>query len=124
LNRKLENMANTTNKNQASFTATLWVIAAVQFLTPFMFSAIGVALPAIGKEFSSGAVQLGLIEMVYILGVALLLLPVGRYADIYGRKKIFFSGTIVITLATLALALAPNVNLLIFSALFKVLVRR
>ena len=106
-------MANTTNKNQASFTATLWVIAAVQFLTPFMFSAIGVALPAIGKEFSSEAVQLGLIEMVYILGVALLLLPVGRYADIYGRKKIFFSGTIVITLATLALALAPNVNLLI-----------
>lgn len=106
-------MVNTTNDNQVSFTATLWVIAAVQFLTPFMFSAIGVALPAIGKEFSSGAVQLGLIEMVYILGVALLLLPVGRYADIYGRKKIFFSGTIIITLATLALALAPDINLLI-----------
>jgi len=106
-------MANTTKENQTSFTATLWVIAAVQFLTPFMFSAIGVALPTIGEEFSSGAVQLGLIEMVYILGVALLLLPVGRYADIYGRKKIFFSGTIVITLATLALALAPDVNTLI-----------
>ena len=106
-------MLNTTKQNQAPFTATLWVIAVVQFLTPFMFSAIGVALPAIGKEFSSGAVQLGLIEMVYILGVALLLLPAGRYADIYGRKKIFFSGTILITLATLALALAPTVNLLI-----------
>ena len=100
-------------QKQTPFTATLWVIAAVQFLTPFMFSAIGVALPAIGEEFSSRAAQLSLIEMVYTLGVALLLIPIGRYADIYGRKKIFFSGTIVITLATLALALAPNVNLLI-----------
>jgi EmrB/QacA subfamily drug resistance transporter len=113
VNRKPENMINTSKDEQTPFTATLWVIAAVQFLTPFMFSAIGVALPAIGKEFSSGAVQLGLIEMVYILGVALLLLPVGRYADIYGRKKIFFSGTILITLATFALAFAPTVNLLI-----------
>ncbi|PHR29813.1 MAG: MFS transporter [Desulfotalea sp.] len=106
-------MISTTKQNQAPFTAILWVIAAVQFLTPFMFSAIGVALPAIGKEFFSGAVQLGLIEMAYILGVALLLLPVGRYADIYGRKKLFFSGAVVMTLATLALALAPTVKLLI-----------
>lgn len=106
-------MATPPKENQTPFTSALWVIAAVQFLTPFMFSAIGVALPVIGEEFSSGAVQLGLIEMVYVLGMALLLLPAGRYADIYGRKKIFFSGTVVITLATIALALAPNVNLLI-----------
>lgn len=91
----------------------LWVIAAVQFLTPFMFSAIGVALPTIGREFTAGAVQLGLIEMVYILGVALLLLPMGRFADIHGRRRIFLSGTALLTLATLALAMAPNITLLI-----------
>lgn len=94
--------------------ATLWVIAAVQFLTPFMFSAIGVALPTIGREFSAGAVQLGLIEMVYILAVALLLLPIGRFADIHGRRRIFISGTVILTLATFVLATAPTVNLLIF----------
>ena len=93
--------------------ATLWVIAAVQFLTPFMFSAISVALPTIGREFSAGAVQLGLIEMVYILAVALLLLPVGRFADIHGRRRIFLSGTVLLTLATLALATAPTITLLI-----------
>ncbi|EKD39992.1 MAG: hypothetical protein ACD_75C00213G0002 [uncultured bacterium] len=94
--------------------ATLWVIAAVQFLTPFMFSAIGVALPTIGREFSAGAVQLGLIEMVYILAVALLLLPIGRFADIHGRRRIFISGTVILTLATFVLATAPTINLLIF----------
>ena len=54
----------------------LYVVASVQFLTPFMMSATGVALPAIGREFNAGAVHLGLIEMVYILAVTLLLLAV------------------------------------------------
>jgi MFS family permease len=100
-------------------TATLWVIATVQFLTPFMFSAIGVALPSIGREFAAGAVQLGLIEMVYVLAIALLLLPIGRFADIHGRKRIFLSGTMVITLATLALALSPTIGFLIVFRFFQ-----
>lgn len=107
------------HKTTSSPSVTLWVIAAVQFLTPFMFSAIGVALPAIGREFSAGGVQLGLIEMVYILAIALLLLPVGRFADIHGRKRIFISGTLLITLATLALAMAPTIRILIFLRFFQ-----
>ena len=107
------------NEKQNPASATLWVIAAVQFLTPFMFSAIGVALPAIGREFAAGAVQLGLVEMVYILGVALFLLPIGRFADIHGRKKIYLAGIILMTLATLALALAPTIETLILFRFFQ-----
>jgi MFS family permease len=100
-------------KKEQSLAATLWVIAAVQFLTPFMFSAVGVALPTIGHEFAASAVHLGLIEMVYILGVALFLLPMGRFADIHGRKRIFLTGNFLIILATLALSLAPTIEFLI-----------
>ena len=88
----------------------LWVIAAVQFLTPFMFSAIGIALPAIGLEFSATGADLGLISMVYILGTALFLLPTGRLGDIYGRKKIFFAGIIVMTIATAALGFSTSIK--------------
>ncbi|PIU48935.1 MAG: MFS transporter [Desulfobacterales bacterium CG07_land_8_20_14_0_80_52_14] len=106
-------------KNEKSLAATLWVIAAVQFLTPFMFSAVGVALPTIGREFSASAVHLGLIEMVYILGVALFLLPMGRFADIHGRKRIFLAGNFLMTLATVALSLAPNIEFLIIFRFFQ-----
>lgn len=99
-----------TEKSAVSPTATLVVVTIVQFLTPFMFSAVGVALPALGREFSANAVHLGMIEMVYILAVATLLLPVGRFADIYGRKRIFITGTVVITAATLALSMAPDIE--------------
>ncbi len=96
--------------NAGSSTVILIVISMVQFLTPFMFSAVGVALPTIGREFSATAVHLGLIEMVYILAVALFLLPVGRYADIYGRKKIFISGAAIITMATFILSLTSTIE--------------
>jgi EmrB/QacA subfamily drug resistance transporter len=93
--------------------ATIAAVTIVQFLTPFMFSAVGVALPALGTEFSANAVQLGLIGMAYTLGIALFLLPVGRFADIYGRKKIFISGTAAMIVTTVALAAAPNIELFI-----------
>lgn len=78
-----------------------------------MMSAVGVALPAIGQEFSAGAVGLGLVEMVYILAVALIMLPAGRIADIHGRKKVFVAGAILLTLATLLLGLSPTIQIFI-----------
>ncbi|MCG8565687.1 MAG: MFS transporter, partial [Desulfobacterales bacterium] len=92
----------------------LFVVSAVQFLTPFMMSAVGVALPAIGAEFNAGAMELGLVEMLFILAFALILLPAGRLADIHGRKKIFILGTGIFTAATLILGLAPSMGLFIF----------
>jgi len=107
------------NPSEQFLSTTLWVIAAVQFLTPFMFSAVGVALPTIGREFSAGAVHLGLIEMVYILGLALFLLPLGRFADINGRKKVFLTGTFLMIFATIALSLASTIEFLIIFRLIQ-----
>lgn len=98
---------------------TIFVVAVVQFLTPFMMSAVGVALPAIGKEFSAGAFQLGLVEMAYILSGGFLMLPAGRFADIHGRKKVFTSGLVIFIVATFCIALAPTIKILIFLRLFQ-----
>ncbi len=96
--------------DKSSEMITLAVVCAVQFLTPFMMSAVGVALPAIGKEFNASAAQLGLVEMVYILAVALLLLPMGRLGDIHGRKKIFITGICIFCLSTLMVAMAWSIE--------------
>lgn len=91
----------------------LFVLSAVQFLSPFMLSAVGVALPSIGEEFQAGALQLGLVEMVFILAYALVMLPAGRMADIHGRKKVFILGIVFFIAATLLLGLSPDINLFI-----------
>ncbi len=84
--------------NPSSRSATLLVVCVAHFLMPFMMSAVGVALPSIGREFSASALQLGLVETSYMLSASIFLLAMGRFGDIYGRRKIFQLGIIIFTL--------------------------
>ena len=59
------------------------------FLTPFDGSAVNIALPAMGAEFHMDAIALSWIATAYLLAAALFLVPIGKIADIYGRKRIF-----------------------------------
>lgn len=101
--------ADTTNKS-ASPQVTLLVVSAVQFLTPFLASSVSVALPVIGREFNAGAMLLSMVQLIYILAVSSLLLPIGRYADIHGRKKIFILGIILLTAATFLITTATSIQ--------------
>jgi EmrB/QacA subfamily drug resistance transporter len=85
------------------------------FLTPFMGSAINVALPTIGKEFSMSAIAMGWVATSFILSAAMSLVPLGRIADIYGRKRIFLWGTVVFTFASLLCGWANSEEFLIFA---------
>ncbi len=77
------------------------------FLTPMMSSAVSIALPAIAREFSMKAVSLGWVATAFLLAASALLLPFGRLADIYGRKRVFAIGTMVVVCASLLAGLAP-----------------
>ncbi len=83
------------------------------FLTPFMSSAINVAIPAIDREFKMSAVALGWVATAFMLPAAMLLVPLGRLADIVGRRKVFAVGLGVHTAATALAALAPSGGFLI-----------
>lgn len=97
----------------------LTVVCAVQFLTPFMMSSVGVALPAIGEEYAASGVQLGLVETVFILAVSLFLLPSGRLGDLYGHKRVFLLGTVLFIGATLAASLAGGIDLFLLWRFFQ-----
>jgi MFS family permease len=78
------------------------------FLAPFMGSSVFIGLPSIGKEFAMDAVTLSWVSTSYILAAAMFLVPFGRIADIYGRKKIFKCGIIIDIIASLLLAFSFN----------------
>lgn len=94
--------------------AALFVASVASFLTPFMGSAINIALPSIGAHFSAHAIILSWVSTAYLLSAAVFLIPFGRLADIYGRKKIFLIGIAVFTLASLFTGLSWNIQILIF----------
>ena len=91
----------------------LFIAALASFLTPFMGSSVNVALPAIARRFDLAPAQLTWIQTAYLLAAAVCLLPFGRLADIFGRKKIFTAGIALFTATSLACALAPSAGWLI-----------
>ena len=74
---------------------------------------MNIALPSIGKEFAMDAVLLSWVSTCYLLTTAIFLVPFGRIADIYGRKKIFFSGFLLFTLCSLVAGVAHSPLMLI-----------
>lgn len=97
-----------TEKNTVSKGVALFVTTLSSFLTTFMASSITIALPTIAKEFTIDAVTLNWVAASNLLASAIFLVPFGKLADIYGRKKIYISGIIVFSVSSLISALAPN----------------
>jgi EmrB/QacA subfamily drug resistance transporter len=99
---------------------TALVIAILSsFMTPFMGSSINLALPAIALEFRIDAVILTWIPTAYLLASAVCLVPFGRLADLYGRKRVFGFGIVVLTLSSLLCALSSSALQLIVFRIFQ-----
>ena len=103
-------VGDTQNKRAALLVATLG-----SFLTPFMGSSITIALPSIGSELAMDAISLGWVATAYLLAAAMFLVPLGRIADIYGRKRIFAYGILTYTVASILSAVATSAAMLIAS---------
>lgn len=93
--------------------AALLVATLANFLTPFMSSAVNIALPSIGSEFASSAILLSWVPTAFLLAAAMFAVPFGRISDIYGMKKIFTYGIIIFTIASFLSAISPNTESLI-----------
>jgi EmrB/QacA subfamily drug resistance transporter len=78
-----------------------------------MASAVNVALPRIGSEFGMNAIILGWVATSYILAAAIGLVPLGRVADMCGRKRVFCWGVIVFTVGAVASPLSGSATTLI-----------
>jgi EmrB/QacA subfamily drug resistance transporter len=100
-------------KNLVLFAATV-----SSFLSPFTVSSTNVALPTIAREFHMGAILMTWVPMAYILAGATFLLPFGKIADIYGRKRVFTYGIAVFTLASLLAGIAFSTPMFILSMVF------
>lgn len=80
-----------------------------------MGSAVNIALPTIGNELSMNTVTLSWVAMGFLLSSAVMLVPFGKLADIWGRRRMLLFGNIFFTCATLSCAWSQNGGWLLFS---------
>ncbi len=78
------------------------------FLITFNSSALNVALPSIGKEVGADPITMGWVVNGFLLASTALLMPLGRLADIAGRKRTFISGLLIFALSSALSALSNS----------------
>ncbi len=84
----------------------LVVASLASFLVPYTVSSLNVALPAISASFDIDAVTLGWVTSAYLLTAAICIVPFGKLADMYGRKRFFILGNILFALGSLLAAVS------------------
>ncbi len=105
--------------NYSKKRGALLVTTLGSFLTPFMGSSINVALPSIAKEFAMDVILMNWVAMSFLLTAAASLVPFGRVADLYGRKRVFVYGLIVYVVSSLLSATSASPILIILYRAFQ-----
>lgn len=98
---------------------TLAAVCSVQFMAPFMLTAVGVALPTLGRDLNASAVQLGLVEQLYALSLAMTMLAFGRLGDLKGQGRVFLAGLVVFTTMTASLGLTRSMEMIMIQRFFQ-----
>lgn len=86
----------------------LAAITVVSFLLLLEDTAVSVALPDIRRELGVGLTGLEWVVNAYTLALAVLVLPAGKLADAYGRRRAFVGGLVIFTAASLLAGLATS----------------
>ncbi len=101
-----------------------WRVSLIVCVGVFMASLdlfiVNIAFPAIGRHF--GGASLGSLSWIlsgYAIVFATLLVPAGRWADAFGRKRAFLLGLGLFVLSSAACALAPSVVVLVLARLLQ-----
>jgi EmrB/QacA subfamily drug resistance transporter len=84
------------------------VIAAAQLMVMLDLTIVNIALPSIGRDLHFSAANLTWTIDAYVLVFGGMLLLGGRSGDLFGRRRMFVTGILLFTLASLAGGLATN----------------
>ncbi len=72
-----------------------------------------VALPEIEAHFGSDLPTVQWVVVAYALAISVLLLPVGKLADVVGRKRVYVAGLVVYLVSAIVSGFAVNMPMLI-----------
>ena len=88
-------------------------ISLASFMTPFGMSMLNLSLPEIGAEFGVSAYALGWVSTACLFSSVLFLVPMARLSDLVGRKKIFLTGMLIVTVSAILEPFSPSFWILI-----------
>ena len=107
--------AGSTNSLTGSPNYKYWVFGALAigtFASVVDHGSVNIALPTIARNFQTDLTTIQWVVITYALTISALLLPMGRLADLVGRKKIYIAGMMVMALGAALSGLSPTLEML------------
>ncbi|MCB1469278.1 MAG: MFS transporter, partial [Rhizobiaceae bacterium] len=96
-----------------------WIALAILLAATFMnlidVTIVNVALPTMQEAFSASTSEIEWVVAVYVLALAMGLMPFGRMGDIVGRRNMFVLGVAVFTIASAMCGFSGSMTMLIVS---------
>jgi EmrB/QacA subfamily drug resistance transporter len=83
-------------------------IAAGAFVSVLDQTGVSLALPRIATEFGATIPLVQWVALGYILVTGALLIPMGRFSDLIGRKRVYVAGFVIFIFSALAAGLSPS----------------
>ncbi len=93
----------------------LGIVLTAVFVQLLDISIVNVAIPSIQTDLGADAASIQLVLAGYQLAFACTLITAARLGDIRGRRKLFLSGMVVFTVASLLCGLAPEPSTLVLA---------
>jgi EmrB/QacA subfamily drug resistance transporter len=103
--------------NQPDTRPAFAVILAAGFMTLLDVSIVNVALPSIQTSLGADPSHLQWLVAGYSLAFGLILVPAGRFGDVFGRRRVFLAGMALFTVASVACGLVTSAAALVVARL-------
>ncbi len=85
------------------------------FLAPFTSTMLNLSLVSIGLEFDVGSHSLAMVNTVFLLASVMFMVPMTKIADIYGLKKVFKVGVLIMLVSSIIASLTPSFSIFLMT---------
>ncbi|EXJ76294.1 uncharacterized protein A1O5_00802 [Cladophialophora psammophila CBS 110553] len=90
------------------------LLSYMTFLTPFASSMFAPGIPQVLKDFNSHSIEMAsLVVSVYVLGYAFGPLVIAPLSEVYGRKPLYITTSILFLIFTLGCGVSMNIGMLV-----------
>ncbi len=95
-------------------TVALIAVCTGYLIAPMGMAAVNVAIPVLAEDLQASAIKVSWLPTLYILANVAFMLPFGKLADNYGRKRVYAYGLLLNTLSALMCAIGTDINWILF----------
>lgn len=103
----------TTQDDRGSIAPLILTVCTLTAVGPLAIDMYLPGLPAMGEALGAGSSQIQLTMTAFLAGIVVGQLVIGPISDGIGRRRLLLGGTLAFTVASVACAVAPTVELLI-----------